>query len=321
MRAIQITRHGPVADLRTVEAPVPSPGPSEVLIEVLAAGINPSDVVSAEGRFPHARLPRILGRDFAGRVVNGPAHLLGAEVWGSGGDLGITRDGSHAAFPALPETAVSRRPANLTPEQAAAAGVPYVTAWSALIDLGGLRSGEWAIVSGAAGAVGQAAVRIARARGARVVALVGNENQRARVGGNVDAVAVLDRGDLAEVVREATGGRGCGLALNGTGASVFQSLVAALAEGGRQVVYSAIGGRETTLDLFQLYRRRHAVLGLNTAALDAAACARILDQVAPLFASGALDPPSVSQSFDLAEAAQAYARVAAGGSGKLVLVP
>src|SRR5204862_2366210 len=85
MQALQIDRHGPVSALTVRDVPRPALRPQEVLIEIHAAALNPSDVASAEGRFDHARLPRILGRDFAGRVCEGPADLLGQEVWGSGG--------------------------------------------------------------------------------------------------------------------------------------------------------------------------------------------------------------------------------------------
>lgn len=133
------------------------------------AGINPSDIASAEGRFPGAVLPRIIGRDFAGRIVRGPDEFIGAEVWGTGGDVGITREGTHAEYVAIPEEAVTSRPANLAVEEAAIAGVPFVTAFSAVVRLGQVRQGEWVIVSGAVGAVGEAAIQLAKAKGAQVI--------------------------------------------------------------------------------------------------------------------------------------------------------
>ena len=110
MQASQIDHHGPVSALTVRDVPRPACRPHEVLIAIEAAAINPSDVASAEGRFDHARLPRILGRDFAGRVCEGPADLLGQEVWGSGGDLGIGRDGTHAEYIALPREGVAPMP-------------------------------------------------------------------------------------------------------------------------------------------------------------------------------------------------------------------
>lgn len=322
IQALQITRHGPPTELvaRTIDVPPLRPG--EVRVAIQAAAVNPSDVLSAEGRFPGSPLPRILGRDFAGEVVDGPTDLQGREVWGTGGDLGISRDGTHAESIGLPMEAVSLRPTNLSAEQAAAAGVPFTTAWLALVEHGHLQPGEWVIVSGAAGAVGWAAIQLAVARGARVVALVKNAEEEAGLDrSKVAAVAHSDRQDLAAVVREATGGRGADLALNGVGAPVFQPLMAALVEGGRLGVYSAAAGREVTLDLFDLYRRRLQLFGVNTVAMSASEGARILTELRPLFETKALRPHPVLERYPLSEAAKAYQRVAAGGAAKVVLLP
>src|SRR5688500_16777235 len=109
MQALLIDQHGPPANLRVRDVPTPELQPGQVRVEVLAAAVNPSDVGSAEGRFPNAPLPRILGRDFAGRVIEGPAAWMGVEVWRSGGDLGIRRDGTHAEQLVLPIAGVARQ--------------------------------------------------------------------------------------------------------------------------------------------------------------------------------------------------------------------
>src|SRR5215470_11470257 len=140
MKALHITAHGPPSSLKPVDIPRQPLGENQVRVRVEAAAVNPSDVVSVEGRFPHAVLPRALGRDFAGRVVEGPRDLVGAEVWGTGGDLGITRDGAHAEEIVLPVSGISRRPSNLKPQEAASAGVPFITAWSCLVEAAGLTS-------------------------------------------------------------------------------------------------------------------------------------------------------------------------------------
>lgn len=322
MKALQIDRHGPPADLRVRDVPDPPLRPGELRVQIEAAAVNPSDVASAEGKFPDSPLPRVLGRDFAGRVVEGPAEWRDSDVWGSGGDLGITRDGTHAEQVVLPIDGVARRPRNLSVEAAAAAGVPFVTAWAALVDAGALATDDWVIVSGAAGAVGGAAIEIAAARGARIIALVKDESEVGRVrGAQVAAVARSDLADLVDVVREATGGKGATLALNGVGATIFQSTIDALAEGGRMVVYSAAGGREARLDLFVLYRRRLSITGVNTGALSASDGARILSTLAPLFERGEIGIRQPVEREALSAAPRAYARVAEGAPNKVVLVP
>ena len=322
MRALRITTHGPPATLRASDVPAPEPGPGEVLISIEAAAVNPSDVVSVEGRFPQAVLPRILGRDFAGRVIDGPPELKGRAVWGTGGDLGITRNGTHAELLVAPAEAVTERPRNLTAEQAAAAGVPALTAWTCLVDSANVQPGEWVAVSGAAGAVGWAAVELAAARGAKVIALVKDAAEAGQLDrARISAVARSDLGDLPAVARETTAGHGIDVALNGVGAPVFKPLLDALARGGRLCIYSAAAGREVSLDLFDLYRRRLRLVGIDTGAVSAVAAARILAELRPIYESGRMRPHPLIETFPLDEGARAYQQVARGSPSKVVLLP
>src|SRR5436190_9398277 len=87
---------------------------NEVLIEVKAAAVNPSDVKAATGSMPYALFPRTSGRDYAGIVIDGPADWIGREVFGSSGDLGIRRDGTHATHLAVEADAVVAKPADLS---------------------------------------------------------------------------------------------------------------------------------------------------------------------------------------------------------------
>jgi NADPH2:quinone reductase len=319
VKAIFIRKDSAPEDLKVEEVPLPATRSDEVLIRVQAAGINPSDLLGAAGQMPTAVVPRVIGRDFAGVVHQGPPELVGTEVWGTGGDLGFTRDGTHAEYLSIPRLAIARRPKNLSVDEAAVAGLPFVTAWSALIDLGKVKEGEWVIVSGAAGAVGQAAMQLAHARGACVVALVKDASELwVRDIVHVDAIAQSDLANLESIVREATSGRGADLALNGVGASIFEALLGALAVSGRQVLYSVAGGREYKLDLLTFYRKQSALLGLNTQTLDVTQCSQILNQITPLFESGNLKAPKVGERYALSDAPAAYGRVAAHLGGKIV---
>jgi NADPH2:quinone reductase len=134
-------------------------------------------------------------------------------------------------------------------------------------------------------------------------------------------IASSDRGDLVEVTWAATSGKGANLALNGVGGVLLRPLVEALADGGRMVVYSAAAGREAHLDLLDLYRRRLQLIGASTGILDAAAGARLLTTLAPLFERGEIAPPRAVERHSLSAAASAYARVAAGAGTKVVLAP
>ncbi len=134
MRALRFSKYGPPSVLTLERRDVPVPGPGEVLIQVKASAINPSDIRNVEGVF-HTPLPRTPGRDYAGIVVGGDA-AAGLEVWGSGPRFGIARDGAHADFAVIAADWVSEKPSGLSMVQAASVGVPFITAWSALVTEG-----------------------------------------------------------------------------------------------------------------------------------------------------------------------------------------
>ena len=176
MKALQFSKTGDLAALQVVDVPTPTPTADQVLVQVKAAGLNPSDVKNVLGRFPYTTLPRIPGRDFAGVVVEGPKELLGQAVWGTGKDLGFNRDGSHAEYLTLPASGVAHQPEALSFVQAASMGVPYTTAWDAL-QRSGVVAGTRLLVIGANGAVGSAALALAKIRGAQVLAAVRRAEQ------------------------------------------------------------------------------------------------------------------------------------------------
>ena len=155
-------------DLSIEEVPSPPLTGSQVRVRVHAAGVNQSDVKATLGSMPKAVWPRTPGRDWAGVVEEGPADWKGAEVFGTGGDLGITRDGSHATELVLPADALTRRPSQLAMAEAGSLGVPFVTAWEGLYRAGMPAPGEVVLVLAVNGKVGQAAAQIAAMRGARV---------------------------------------------------------------------------------------------------------------------------------------------------------
>src|ERR1700750_536355 len=107
-------------------------GPDDVVVEIKAAGVNPSDVKAATGLMPYAVFPRTPGRDYAGIVIDGPEGWAGREVFGSSGDLGIRRDGTHATHLVVETEAVVDKPRSIGWEEAAGIGVPFVTAMEGL---------------------------------------------------------------------------------------------------------------------------------------------------------------------------------------------
>lgn len=324
MQAILIERFGDPSELRQTEVARPDPGEGEVLVEVHAAAVNRSDVLNARGSFPFTTLPRIPGRDFAGVVVEGPRELVGAEVWGTGGgELGFIRDGSHARYLAVSRNAVAPKSDTLSLEKAAASGLAYVTAGSALVELGGVSAGETILVTGAAGGVGSAAVMIARWKGARVIGAIKDESERAtaeRAG--VEVIVDTSQEGVTDAVLAATDGGGVDLVLDAVGGPLFEPALNGLGEKGRMVIITTTPGKQhVSFNLLDFYRKGLRLYGLMTSFLDSEESAAILRSLGPGFDEGALRAPAIAERYPLERAGTAYARVESGEvPGRVLLV-
>ena len=324
MQAVLIERFGDPSELRQKGVPKPDPGEGEVLVEVHAAAVNRSDVLNARGSFAFTTLPRIPGRDFAGVVVEGPRELVGTEVWGTGGgELGFIHDGSHAQYLAVSRNAVAPKSDTLSLEEAAASGLAYVTAGSALIELGGVSAGETSLVSGAAGGVGSAAVMIARWKGARVIGAIKDESERAMAArAGVDVIIDTSREGVTDAVLAATDGRGADLVVDSVGGPLFEPALNSLGEKGRMVVITTTPGKQhVSFNLLDFYRKGLRLFGLMTSFLDAEGSAGVLRDLGPGFDEGALRAPAIAERYPLEQAGMAYARVESGEvAGRVLLL-
>src|SRR5271154_3675555 len=133
MRALQFNEFGPVSNLRLVELPDPMADETTAIVKVAAGSITPTDVKNVEGKMEGTTPPRAPGRDYAGTGLEGPAQWIGAEVWGTGGEIGYSINGSHAELIAVPMGSLRSKPRTLSLEQAAAVGVNYLAAWLGLV--------------------------------------------------------------------------------------------------------------------------------------------------------------------------------------------
>jgi NADPH:quinone reductase-like Zn-dependent oxidoreductase len=326
MKALRFHEFGSFEKLKVEDVPDLQPRAGEVVVRIRGASLNPSDAKNVLGRMHGTILPRTPGRDFAGVVSAGPTEMIGREVWGSGGDLGFERDGTHAEAIVVPAAGVRPKPKNLSFEEAAAVGVNFVTAWIGLIQTANFQSGETVLSTGAAGGVGSAVAQIAKWKGGRTIGIdrypISPERQQEY---KIDKFLVADGIDgykaMIDDTLQFTEGKGVNVAFDCVGGPLFEPCLRTLGQRGRQINITSVGDRRVCFDLLDFYHRRLSLFGVDSRAYDTEACAVILEQLTAGFESGALKPIPIAKRFTLDEAQQAYAQVNDGTlHGKAVFV-
>lgn len=295
MKAVLLTGHGgPERLVYREDLPRPEPAEGEVLVEVGAAGVNNTDLWTREGAYgtdddPQAAggwrrgrpmvFPRIQGMDIAGRIAAvgggvreariGERVLVDPVVYDAGRGreglaeaelIGSERDGGFAEYVTVPSPNAHALETSLTNEELATFPTAYLTALG-MLNRARLAEGEVLLVTGASGGVGSAALQLARARGARTVAIVGaGKEDRARELG-AEAVVVRGTAELSTAVRRAAGGQPMDVVADVVGGDAFPELLNALKPFGRYVTAGAIAGPVVNLDLRTLYLKHLELIG------------------------------------------------------------
>jgi NADPH:quinone reductase-like Zn-dependent oxidoreductase len=344
VKATLFSDHGGPEVLRYADAPDPSPGAGEVLVEVGAVTINHGpDTVVRDGNFRiQMPLPHVSGSDPAGTVVTVGEEvdesLVGLRVGvepiiacgecdfclaGAGENycrnwrlLGVHRWGGRAEYVAVPAANLVPLPDAVSFEQAACLGMAYLSTYHGLVRKGDLGPGDTLLVLGAGGGVGVAAIQIAKDIGARVIAATREpwKEKRAREIG-ADVVVNCARPGWADAVREATDGRGVSMLFDNVGPNTWKESVPLLDRGGRFVCSGATTGFELTADVVALYRNHvSAFFYMCGARADLVELVRLVEE-------GRFEPV-IDSRYPLSQAAAAEARMAASEQfGKIVLVP
>jgi NADPH:quinone reductase-like Zn-dependent oxidoreductase len=323
MRALRFDRFGDPAVLHVTDMPDPVASEQLAVIRVEAASVNPSDVKNVAGLMEWTVLPRTPGRDFAGVVVSGPPEWHGAAVWGTGGDVGFTRDGSHAELMEVPVEALVCKPERLSFDEASAVGVNFVVGWYGAVEAAQLAAGEAIAIFGVSGGVGGAVAQIAHALGAKVIGV-----DRRRPGPQTPAAAAIDHfvvfdpaADVGAEIKRLTGGAGVEVVYDAVGGVTTPAALASLAHRGRLVVISAVGTDPVGIDLRALYRNETRILGIDSTKLSVVDSAHRLQKMGPYFESGEFQPLPITARYPLDEAVAAYQAVADGIAGRVVINP
>ncbi|NHC46310.1 NAD(P)H-quinone oxidoreductase [Motilibacter aurantiacus] len=321
MHAVTIPVPGGPEALVWAEVDDPAPGPGELLLDVVAAGLNRADLLQRQGHYPPPPgAPAYPGLEVSGRVAAlGP----GVTGWAAGDEVcALLAGGGYAERVAVPAGQVLPLPRGV--DLVTAAGLPETacTVWSNLVMRAGLAAGEWLLVHGGAGGIGTAAVQIGAALGARVVATAGSEEKLALCRQLGAEAAVSYRGDWVADVRAITGG-GADVVLDPIGAKYLGPNVDVLAPDGRLVVIGMQGGTRGELDLGTLLAKRGAVhataLRSRPIAQKAQIVAQVREHVWPMVADGRVRVV-VDSTYPMERAGEAHRRMAGGDvTGKVLL--
>ncbi len=322
MKAVIAREPGGPEVLHCVERPVPTPEVGEVLIRVVAAGVNRPDLMQRSGAPIPPGVTDVLGLEAAGIVV---AAGRGVDEFAPGDRvMALLNGGGYAEYCVAQAAHCLPVPVGLSLQDAAGVPEAAFTVWHNLFELGRLRSGDSVLIHGAASGVGSFAVQCAHAAGARVIATAGGAQKVAML----QALGVwraVDRHteDFVEVVNDCTEGRGVDVVLDNVGGPYVARNLAAMAMGGRHVSLSFLQGAKIELDLQVLMRKNLSLTSSTLRPKSHAEKARlavcIRSRFLPWLASG-LVRPQIHKQLPLLQAAVAHRLLEANANvGKVVL--
>ena len=323
MRGISITEPGDADVLQVTEVEAPSADPGEVVVDMVAAGVNRADVMQRLGHYP----PPAGASPLPGLEVSGTIREVGpgVEGWSVGDEVcALVDGGGYAEQVRVPAAQLLPVPKGVSLTEAA--GLPEVacTVWSNVFMTANLQPGEVFLVHGGSSGIGTMAIQLATAAGARVAVTAGSQD-KLDVCRDLGAQILVNyrEQDFVEEVRAATDGHGADVVLDLMGARYLPRNVDLLATSGRLVVIGLMGGRKGELDLGKLLSKRAAVIATSLrarpAAEKAAIVAAVREHVWPLVEDGAVRP-IVQGTHPLERAADAHRELEASGHiGKILL--
>jgi NADPH2:quinone reductase len=323
MTAIGITSAGGPETLVPQERPVPQPGAGEILVKVIAAGVNRPDVAQRMGVYP----PPPGVTDIPGLEVAGVVAACGPEVarWKGGDEVtALVSGGGYAQYCVAHETHALPVPGGLTAAEAAAIPETFFTVWHNVFERGGLKSGETLLVHGGSSGIGTVAIQLAKAFGARVIATAGSAAKcDACRGLGADLAINYKAQDFVALTKSATAGTGAHVILDMVGGDYIERNYEAAAVEGRIVQIAFQGSPRASVDFrrIMLKRLHHTGSTLRSRSVtDKAAIAQAVERnVWPLIVAGKVRPV-MDKVFPFRQASDAHARMESSVHiGKIVL--
>ena len=323
MQAIEIAHPGGPEVLRLVERPRPAPARGELLIRVVAAGVNRPDVLQRRGAYaPPPGASDLPGLEVAGVVEDGD--LDGSGLAKGDAVTALVAGGGYAEYCVAPVGQTLPLPRGLSFAEGAALPETYFTVWSNVFDRGQFAPGESLLVQGGTSGIGVAAIQLAAALGHRVFATAGSAD-KCRACEALGAQRGIDyrTEDFVAVVKQATGGRGVDVVLDMVAGDYVAREIDCLADDGRLLIIATLGGSKAQVDVGQVLRRRLTVTGSTlrprSVEFKAAITRRLQAVVWPLVEAGRIKP-MVYRRFALGDAAAAHGLMESSTHiGKIVL--
>ena len=323
MRVIEISQFGPPGVLKLAERPEPIAGPGEVLVEVVAAGVNRPDVIQRLGKYP----PPPGASDLPGLEVAGIIVALGPGVssFAIGDEVcALVAGGGYAERVNVPQEQCLPVPRGLSMIEAAAIPETYFTVWTNVFERGELTGGESILIHGGTSGIGTTAIQLAHAFGARVLTTAGSDEKCASARElGADHAFNYRTTDWVAGAKQATGGRGVNMVLDIVGGDYIGRNLDLLASEGRLVQIAFLKNPKAELDFSVMMRKRAWITGSTlrprSPAEKGAIAQQLRQHVWPLLEARVVRP-IIHQVFPLAQAADAHRLMEAGTQiGKLVL--
>jgi NADPH2:quinone reductase len=324
MRAWVIDSFESIDKARLTDVPDPKPGKGEALLRVKFAALNPADAYLAQGQYPaKPPLPHILGRDGMGEVValgEGLTHRrTGQKQVVLRGDVGITRWGTFADLVAVPVESLVDLPQGWTDEQAAGATLVYLTAYQAITQWPELPKQSVVLISGASGGVGVASTQLAHAMGHTVIGLSRDAEKREKLKSlGMDLALDPNHPQWRTSLKGLLGERRVNLVIDNIGGALFSDLLGTLGDHGRVSVVGRLAGPVPQFNTSSLLFRRLRIGGVQVGAYSNAESRAAWTEILKLL-DKTRARPIVDQVFPFEQLPAAFARLANGPMGKVLL--
>jgi NADPH2:quinone reductase len=324
MKAVIITQPGAPEVLQIVERPIPQFTADEVLVKVVAAGVNRPDVAQRKGHYPP---PAGAPQDIPGLEIAGVITAVGADVTRfKVGDkvCALVVGGGYAEYCNVPEGQCLPIPGNLTFVEAASLPETFFTVWSNVFDRARLQPGESLLIHGGSSGIGVTAIQMAKALGSSVYVTAGSDTKcKFCEDLGADKAINYKTEDFATVIKEITKDQGVDVILDMIGGDYTPRNLQSLTEDGRLVLINMMEGKDTQIDLSLILRKRLTITGSALRARDiafkSAIAAALQKNIWPLIASGQIKPV-VNAVFTAAKAADAHTLMESSTHiGKIVL--